>query len=50
MEEGERNLMIREHRYTVKLSIEARGKEDQGETRVDNAGQRLTSRIDNPLV
>ena len=30
MEEGERNIVIREHRYAVKLSIEAEGKEDQG--------------------
>jgi hypothetical protein len=30
MEEGERNLVIRENHYTVKLSIEVGGKEDQG--------------------
>lgn len=30
MEEGGRNLVIREQRYVVKLSIEAGGKEDQG--------------------
>ena len=32
MEEEEINIMIREHRYTVKLSIDARGNEDQGST------------------
>ena len=31
MEERERILMIREHRYVVELNIEAGGKEDQGE-------------------
>ena len=30
MEEGERNLVIREQRYAVELSIEAGGKGDQG--------------------
>ena len=30
MEEGERNLVIREHRYVVELSIKVGGKEDQG--------------------
>ena len=30
MEEGEKNLGIREQRYSVELSIEAGGKEDQG--------------------
>ena len=31
MEEGEINLVIREQRYAAELSIEAGGKEDQGE-------------------
>ena len=31
MEEGERNLVIREQRYVVELNIEVGGKEDQGE-------------------
>ena len=30
MEEGERILMIREHRYSVELRIKIGGKEDQG--------------------
>ena len=30
MEEGGRNLVIREQHYAVELSIEAGGKEDQG--------------------
>ena len=30
MEEGERNLVIREHRYTIELSIEVGGKDDKG--------------------
>ena len=30
MDEGERNLVIREHRYAIELSIKAEGKEDQG--------------------
>ena len=32
MEEGERILMIREHRYAVELRIEIGGKEDRGVT------------------
>lgn len=30
MEEGERNLVIREHCYAIELSIKVGGKEDQG--------------------